>query len=156
MDKDFVPYQPSLDMKSIGFDEPCFGQYAFKKLELINTPLRSSDLTTSEGNFIAAPTFSQAFRWFREKYQLVHEISWSKYKGGLNFDYDIFSLVLPTDDELGNEDDIYIEKPMETYDSLVDKGFKWHESDTYEQAEHGCLEKLIEIVKENGFHKNIH
>jgi len=70
MDKDFVPYQPSLDMKSIGFDEPCFGQYAFKKLELINTPLRSSDLTTSEGNFIAAPTFSQAFRWFREKYQL--------------------------------------------------------------------------------------
>ena len=29
-DKEFVPYQPSLDMKSIGFDEPCFGVYATK------------------------------------------------------------------------------------------------------------------------------
>jgi hypothetical protein len=85
--------------------------------------------------------------FFREKYNLVHEISWSKYKGGLNFDYDVFSLVLPTDDELGDEDDIASDKSMETYDSLIDKGFRHHESNTYEEAELECLIKLIEIVK---------
>ena len=37
---------------------------------------------------------------------------------------------------------------METYDSLVDKGFKYKESDTYEEAELDCLQKLIEIVKQ--------
>jgi hypothetical protein len=26
-DKEFVPYQQSLDMKELGFDEPCFGFY---------------------------------------------------------------------------------------------------------------------------------
>jgi len=36
---------------------------------------------------------------------------------------------------------------METYDSLVDKGFRHHESNTYEEAEFECLNKLIEIVK---------
>jgi hypothetical protein len=65
----------------------------------------------------------------------------------LEFDYDIFSLVLPTDAELGDEDDIASGKSMETYDSLVDKDFRHHESNTYEEAELACLRKLIEIVK---------
>lgn len=86
-------------------------------------------------------------RWFREKYNLVHEISWSKSKGGVSFDYDIFSLVLPTDDELGDEDDIASDKSMETYDSLVEKDFKHKSSETYEEAELACLIKLIEICK---------
>ena len=37
---------------------------------------------------------------------------------------------------------------METYDSLVDKDFRHKESDTYEEAELACLNKLIEIVKQ--------
>ena len=27
LNEQFVPYQPSLDMKDLGFDEPCFGFY---------------------------------------------------------------------------------------------------------------------------------
>lgn len=27
LEKDFAPYEPSLDMKELGFDEPCFGEY---------------------------------------------------------------------------------------------------------------------------------
>jgi hypothetical protein len=37
---------------------------------------------------------------------------------------------------------------METYDSLVNKDFRWHECDTYEEAENACINKLIEIVKD--------
>ena len=132
MDKEFVPYPLALRMKQLGFDEPC---------------MASRDMGNNHG-LIQVPTWQSAFRWFRENYNLVHEISWSKYKGGLNFDYDVFSLVLPTDDELGDEDDIASDKSMETYDSLIDKDFRHKESDTYEEAELACLTKLIEIVEQ--------
>jgi len=121
MNKDFVPYQSSLDMKELKFDEPCFGQYAFKKLELINTPLRSSDLTISEGNFIAAPTFSQCFRWFREKYQIIF-----CYEPCLKKDLTYIFF-------------IYVEWSGEKVFVI--------ESKYNEEAELACLIKLIEIVK---------
>lgn len=141
INKEFIPYEQALALKELGFDEPCFASYS---------PFKPYDLAYgygyyTYGNCIAAPTYSQTFRWFREKYGLVHEISWSKYKGGLNFDYDVFSLVLPTDAELGDEDDIASDKSRETYDSLVDKDFRHKELDTYEEAELACLKKLIEI-----------
>ena len=154
MIKEFVSYELALEIKQLGFDEPCFGYYYTLngkdwKFAEKSEYYRLDDEINIGGKFsLLAPLYQQCWRWFREKYQLVHEISWSKYKGGLNFDYDIFSLVLPTDDELGDENDIQPDKSMETYDSLVDKGFRWHESDTYEQAEQSCLIKLIEIVKE--------
>ncbi len=162
MEKEFIPYEQALALKELGFDEPCLAfwtnspKYKGDNIQLCVTDGRHGYSPNSisfkqdflrEGEVLAS-TFSQAFRWFREKYNLVHEISWSKYKGGLNFDYDVFSLVLPTDDELGDEDDdIASDKSMETYDSLVDKGFRHHESNTYEEAELACLKKLIEIVK---------
>jgi hypothetical protein len=155
MKKEFVPYSLAIRMKRLGFSEPCFGYYdgnyifcyMFEgKPDVFSN--RKFRLGHSVG-WISAPLFSQAFRWFRENYNLVHEISWSKYKGGLNFDYDVFSLVLPTDDELGDEDDIASDKSMETYDSLIDKDFRHKESDTYEEAELACLTKLIEIVEQS-------
>ena len=172
MNKEFIPYEQALALKELGFDEPCLlyiiyvqDEDAVTKIpykpeiyidgytpkfkydyneECLMTELKD---TLKYKVTLKIPTFSQAFRFFREKHSLVHEISWSKYKGGLNFDYDVFSLVLPTDDELGDEDDIASDKSMETYDSLVDKGFRHHESNTYEEAELACLNKLIEIVK---------
>lgn len=146
MNKDFVPYEQALALKELGFDEPCLGKFYYNHLE-IGGNWRNDDFKEDPDIFISAPLYQQAFKWFREKYDLVHEISWSKYKGGLNFDYDVFSLVLPTDDELGDEDDIASDKSMETYDSLVDKDFRHHESNNYEEAEQACLTKLIEIVK---------
>ena len=156
MEKEFVPYKLAVKLKALGFDEPCFGRYYYKEsYPMLNPQSEETELVFEFGQYIRqtkvtllAPTFSQAFRWFREKYDLVHEISWSKYKGGLNFDYDVFSLVLPTDAELGDEDDIASDKSMETYDSLVDKDFRHKESDTYEEAELTCLIKLIEIVEQ--------
>ena len=150
MTKEFVLYEQALALKELGFDEPCFAIHSINLMtENEDWELKIGGIWTNHElvDSIKAPTFSQAFKWFREEYNLVHEISWSKYKGGLNFDYDVFSLVLPTDDELGDEDDIASDKSMETYDSLVDKDFRHHESNTYEEAELACLIKLIEIIK---------
>jgi hypothetical protein len=152
MNKEFIPYEQALELKELGFDiRPNFGGntslYSKNGYHTFYTNYGVMGSGLSDG-YIYAPTFSQSFRWFREKYKLIHEISWSKYKGGLNFDYDIFSLVLPTDDELGDENDMTSDKSMETYDSLVNKDFRWHECDTYEEAENACINKLIEIVKD--------
>jgi hypothetical protein len=157
MTKEFIPYQQALDLKELGFDEPCLAYWYNETptnsqgqcLVYYKKPWDNQKIIRGIiRDYYYAPLYQQAFRFFREKYDLVHEISWSKYKGGLNFDYDIFSLVLPTDDELGDEDDVASDKSMETYDSLVDKGFRHHESNTYEEAELTCLIKLIEIVKD--------
>ena len=145
MENEFVPYELSMELKNLGFDEPCFGWwFADEKMLMIEKSKKS----TSE-NIIQAPTFSQVFRFFREKYKMIHEIYSLKDKGGVNYDYEIFSLVPPTDDELGDEDDVATDKSMETYDSLADKNFKHDESETYEDAELACLQKLIEIVNKN-------
>jgi hypothetical protein len=120
MDKEFIPYQPSLDMKELGFDEPCFGRYnpdndlIVSHTETYNTDFRKT-------LFTQAPTFSQAFRWFREKYNYNHSIVFTKHPFGTDeYQY----MILLEDDE------------------CVEINFK-----TYEEAELACLKKLIEIVK---------
>ena len=69
----------------------------------------------------SAPTFSQAFRWFREKYEL---------RGQIISDYDMFSYQI-----YGLIDNAF---------NLINGGSVDRE---YEEAELECLKKLIEIVK---------
>ena len=147
MNKDFAPYEEALELKKLGFDEPCLGYWNIDPY--LPKPTFNLVKPFEHEWCLPAPLYQQAFRWFREKYQMIHQIYSLKYKGGVNYDYEIFSLVLPTDDELGNEDDVATDKSMETYDSLVDKNFKHDESETYPEAELECLKKLIEIVKNN-------
>jgi hypothetical protein len=63
MNKEFVPYEQALELKELGFDEPCFGYYKHEEL-LIEGKYKNSD----HGFSISAPLYQQAFRWFREKY----------------------------------------------------------------------------------------
>lgn len=67
MIKEFVPYRQALELYKLGFNEPCFGNYADDK----NHTLFVNGNQPGETD---APTFSQAFRWFREKHNLHCEI----------------------------------------------------------------------------------
>jgi len=73
MEKDFVPYELALKMKQLGFDEPCFGYYneGTLSIEFIRNGNIFKETEDSiyfkENTSCLAPTFSQAFRWFREK-----------------------------------------------------------------------------------------
>jgi hypothetical protein len=70
MEKEFVPYEQALELKELGFDQPCFGYYKYEEL-LIQGQSKNSD----HGFSISAPLYQQTFRWFREKkYQA--EILW--------------------------------------------------------------------------------
>jgi len=66
MKKEFVPYDIALRLKQLGFDEPCFGFHSpIHDLMICNT----KSVNNIAGECLA-PTYSQAFRWFREKYNI--------------------------------------------------------------------------------------
>jgi hypothetical protein len=80
MKNEFIPYEQALALKELGFDEPCFGGY-YSNQDNVNLwffkEAKNSDRDerVREG-FATAPTYSQAFRWFREKCGLRHFIEY--------------------------------------------------------------------------------
>lgn len=72
MKKEFVPYELSLDLKNKGFDDSCFGYWSNFENDNKDPKLffnQKSNFNFLE-NIIPAPTFSQVFRWFREKHDI--------------------------------------------------------------------------------------
>jgi hypothetical protein len=127
LQKEFVPYEVTLKMKELGFDEPCFGWYENNELVTLLDCTHPEDriefIKVEEiSKRISAPTLSQSFKFFREKYKLsvlIHDC---------------------LDDYIGEivewtltEDKIIHEVP--------------NRIKTYEEAELACLEKLMQIVE---------
>lgn len=92
MNKEFINYESALALKELGFDEPCFAYRTNTDKLSIQVKTTNSKLEKDAqyfkdnykgGGFIldkvAAPTFSQAFRFFREKYGLQKSIFKSNY-----------------------------------------------------------------------------
>jgi hypothetical protein len=125
MGKEFVPYELGFKLKQLGFDEPCLTCY--DRLEIIASHGKNVfdyKNYNSSGYMVSRPTFSQAFRWFREK-------------------YNIHSFIIPLIDEVGF---VYkYQARVHTKESAVEI---IGEFETCEEAELACLEKLIEIVEQ--------
>jgi hypothetical protein len=120
MEKEFVPYELALELKQLGFDEPCLAAFNDSKQFRINSESRNWNDNLVNGDTTSSPTYSQAFRWFREKYNMNHSIILHE----TTFSNDYQYLVLSNDNE------------------FVEVGYT-----SYEEAELACLQKLIEIVK---------
>lgn len=120
MNKHFVPFYESSELKYLGLDEDCLGYY-HNVLGSDNANLFIKEtnkeiyrmIKIPEDDYTLAPTFSQAFRFFREKHNMVFYLNMV----GVNLYY----YVIGTEPFLS---------------------FK-----TYEEVELACLRKLIEIVK---------
>ena len=79
MEKEFIPYELALELKQLGFNQPTF--FAFDNC---SHPMRCTDLRTDEQKFngvnynsssyTSQPTYSQAFRFFREEHGLYPDI----------------------------------------------------------------------------------
>ena len=133
MEKEFITYEQSLALKELGFDEDCLARYEgkitniFKPLVLeftfANLPRVENKVNYPDYPYkdVEAPTYSQAFRFFREKHNLV-------------FNFISYNIV----------------KPGEYHWSITwnDEAKAGGIVKTYEEAELACLVKLIEIVKE--------
>jgi len=131
LEKEFVPYEPSLALKELGFDEPCFGKYLssfqsdWKVYELILEMGMNEEFEDNRNVYLlegacSAPTFSQAFRWFRDRHQLSGTSQY--FKGG----YYCYTINDMKDTQESNR--------------------LFTEFENYEEAELACLIKLIGIV----------
>jgi hypothetical protein len=144
MKKEFVPYQQSLQLKELGFDEPCFGRYYYKEsYPMLNPNSGETELVFEFGQYIKqteitilAPLYQQAFRWFREKYDL--KVTFPYWNG--------FNKMTP--EKLRYKYEIMI-IPANQYTITVRNSNGGIYFEKYEEAELACLNKLIEIVKKN-------
>ena len=115
MTKDFIPYELALVLKELGFNEPCIrGWDGFGKIWYHP----DSDVVLDN------PTFSQAFRFFRDNFNLEPQVKSWKEKGGIVWHYSIQKIGEPS--------------IFRSSDCAVD---------SHDEAQLICLQKLIQIVK---------
>jgi hypothetical protein len=120
MKNEFIPYQQSLELKELGFDEECLFAY-YGKSDLSNFKESDYELCGDRHNSslkdgrVSAPLYQQVFRWFRDNYDLHYNIDYVSAA-------DIFKY------------ELWIKGRIYKYN-------------TYEEAELACLNKLIEIAK---------
>ena len=128
MEKEFIPYDQALELKELGFNEPCFGWF---RSTLIPSNFTEYFLETEFGmnespsdwvnsNFLdkacSAPLYQQAFRWLLA---LANKDKLFSNKWTISYNEDYYSLFL------GGCNMGVFEEELE------------------------CLKKLIEIVKQN-------
>jgi hypothetical protein len=118
MNKEFIPYEQALELKELGFDEECLKKQYHHENDFVNVHF-PNDLDCQ------IPLYQQAFRWFREKYNITSEISISA----------------------NHRNDA--KKWMHSVTNLEVMLYTNSDTtfETYEEAELACLKKLIEIVK---------
>jgi len=126
MKKEFIPYEQALELKELGFDEPCIAIYIDNKLTIEDDWLYSTNKDTFiESDNFTAPLYQQAFRFFREKYgyncfitSSIIDGKWYYFRENLN------------------------DRREDSEPELTTK------FDTYEESELACLKKLIELAKQ--------
>jgi hypothetical protein len=139
MKNKFIPYQQSLELKELGFDEPCMYAWCVTLKHRVEydgeISLRTdgnpfgvyykgknfNEKYDSHKNKIqcSAPLYQQVFKWFREKHSLYHSIDPLGY-----------NMCLGLVGQLGKL-----------------KSCNVPNYGTYEEAELECVKELISIVK---------
>ena len=128
--KNFIPYDLALELKDLGFEEPCFGFYGLSRDDY--KTIRLSIFQNLKTDYLPdvhhldvtcdAPLYQQAFRFFREKYGLHYIICKNIQMDGYGYR------------------EVILIPYMEENENTIFK--------TYEEAELACIKKLIEIAKE--------
>lgn len=117
----FIPYEQALELKNLGFKEHCVGFFnPFHYLKVVGSVIKNP----MSGVEVTAPTYQQAFKFFRDK-RVLYCINPSSVFGKYHVGYlGKYGWELIKDGE--NQTVFY----------------------TYEEAELSCLNKLIELLKE--------
>jgi hypothetical protein len=136
MEKEFVPYEIALELKRLGFDEPCL-KYRWNDetesywMNIASEPNRwhFQEFWVGEEDSnvftVSIPTYSQAFRWFRENHRIHVEINLINLTISNVWYFEVLNLRGKLNGYI-ETDDVYF--------------------DSFESAELAGLEKLIEIL----------
>ena len=120
LQKEFVLYKESLDLKELGFNETCIACYMFETKPNFKWELNFNICNNKYIHIVASPSYSQAFKWFREKYNL-----------------DSHCRQIDTDKFYWKVSKINTSDKIKGYSNFAKN---------IEEAEFECLKKLIEIV----------
>ena len=118
-EKDIVYFNQALELCSLGFDEPTFCMYEIENRQLCLCYLDEKGLYMPEKD-LHAPTKGQVFRWFRKKYYMID--------------------ICPD-----FEDGLYYFGICYKHKFLFETDYEY---EIYEEAENACIDKLIEIAKQ--------
>jgi hypothetical protein len=131
MNKEFVTFEQAVEFKKLLYGEhygdDYLGWYSSNKdfhYRNMNSPVYPNNQS-----FIA-PLKQQAFRWFREKYNILHAL--------------VVPIKITASDKKGYRYSWEIIDEQEEW--IVDNSPLGYYS--YEEAENACIDKLIEIVKQ--------
>ncbi len=126
MSREFVPYDIALAISELGLrlekNLAFYCEGSFYLLYSYRQEQQPQDVYIE----VFAPLYQQAFRWFREKYNLLHTVN------------------IDLSDNL--KDKVYAYTVEDHLGSIVGRS---EEFKTYEEAELACLRRLIEIVNQN-------
>lgn len=133
LQKHFLPYELSKELKELGFDEPCLAFY-YKITKELSAPLSSWGIVNDCRNFqpsypsldCTAPLISQALEFLREKYRFHLHICF--FEETLKWNVDVY--------KLGYQGGL-----MSIPGSMQD-------NDSYEQAQLAGITKAIELIKQ--------
>lgn len=145
LQQEFITKNQALKLKTLGFNKPCLFLYNLSDDEpkpfLANPPepmdWNSLYVKNTNKHLISAPTFSQAFRWFRDKHNLYIKPDWC-WSGDTQFLR--FQIWKKREIKGVFSEGIYIFKD--------NNKFKGEDKEFYYKAEILCIDKLIEIIEQ--------
>jgi hypothetical protein len=123
LEKEFIPYTEALELKELGFDEPCFAITNGSKL-FYGEFKSTHEYYKANGQIL----YQQAFRWLLEK----HNLTWEHQFDDSNISLYVGEITYPD-----NNLDFF---------KVIEVEYNGY-TKAYEEAELACLKKLIEIVK---------
>lgn len=146
MKEQFIPYQEALELKELGFNQPCFGFYneicedndkagcsgKFTNMCGWTIGRENTDDLSSRDFIVIAPLYQQAFDWFRKEHNalaIIFNDDGDVEFGNICFNYEIRFITITF---------------KEKQKSSVVGNYRYN---TYEEARLACLQELIKIVK---------
>lgn len=121
LEESFIKYNEASELRELGFNSMCFGCFTYRVPEL-RWKLTSRISNNDTMGIVAAPIYSQVFKWFRDKYG--YDVSIKK------FTPSEYQFVI---EQLSDNDNNYY---------FIDFPFE-----SYEKAQETCLKKIIKIIK---------
>lgn len=132
-EKDIVSFDQAIELATLGFDKQTLCGYDIADRQLYLCQVDEDGIYMPQKD-LAAPTKSQVFRWFREKYNLHIDIypfeKFESHESDKVVGYTYFYLIY-------NPTDCYANKDEERLGHS-----------TYEEAENACISKLLELAKQ--------
>jgi hypothetical protein len=136
MNKEFIPFEQSLALKELGFDEPCLAFYYNNSTNQLSEPLSTWVIVEDYRNGLqvshvkcTAPLFQQSFDWFEKNHSIfVQRMIDTNVNEIMDITYTIKSWKFPPIE-------IKFENPYDCFDK--------------NKSELICIDKIIEIIKNN-------